>query len=106
MLLSCAKWQGSRDTTAILSRTLETIATIRKVCGYTFPLPVPVAVEEMETTMTQQKTRFWTKEPYEEKTPWLNYYLVFDRQLTEDELNLWRMFKMGRYSYRGLSKES
>jgi len=87
------------DENFILSFALEKIHEIRKACNYTFELPMPVAIEchRVEGKQTVNKlfggTKVVTKVHYA-------YNLIFGKELTEAEMNMWRMFKMGWRSAR------
>lgn len=78
----------------ILTSTLKTMDLLREKCGYTFPLPMPVAIEVTPYTVNET-TRNWWGKPVTRVFEYHQYFLVFDVILTESELNLWRMFKAG-----------
>jgi len=82
------------DEDYIFSFAMKTIAQVRKSCEYTFEIPLPTTVEvhEFDYTETVNKIFGGTKEV---KKHSYGYYLVFDKQLTENELTMWRMFKLG-----------
>ena len=82
-------------TDYVLSAALETMSLVRKTCGYTFELPMPVAVE-IQTAEKEIESKHWfTRNPVKQFKQVHNYLLVFDRELTEHEWNMWRMYKVG-----------
>lgn len=82
------------DENYILSSALKQIMQIRKDCKYTFELPMPVGIEAVEEIVKETVDKFFggTKEV---ERLYYAYNLVFDKALSETELNMWRMFKMG-----------
>ena len=85
----------------VFSHALKTIVQLRGACGYTFDLPMPVNLKVERTAKTKTVDKWFgrgTKEVEDEVV--YAYYLVFDRELTEAELSLWCMFKMGWRSAR------
>ena len=46
----------------------------------------------------EKRKRFWTRKEYDVEIPQTVCYLEFDRELTEAELNMWRMFKIGFFA--------
>lgn len=87
------------DENVILRSILEQIASTRKNCGYTFEVPTPVSIEVKEHVRHETVNKIFggTKEV---ETVWYAYNLVFNKELTEAELNMWRMLKMGWLSAR------
>lgn len=82
------------DPDVLYAKIMKQIREIRHVCMYKFPLPLPIGLRETRaTTKTDKKT--WFGKVIVVDVAWYHYELIFDRVLTEEELNLWRMFKMG-----------
>jgi hypothetical protein len=85
----------------ILSRALRIIGEIRKTCGYTFKIPMPVDLIVDRTFTKKEVPKFFSKgTKIVEDNVLYGYYLVFDCVLTEEQTNMWRMFKMGWRSAR------
>ena len=101
-LLLFGGYTMSIRTDYILSAALETMNSVRKVCDYTFELPMPIAVETQTSEKTIEVKRWFSRKPVKKIKQIHNYLLVFDRELTEVELNMWRMYKVGWHakSYR------
>ena len=97
--LFCIDGYQPYDKNFILSFALEKIAQIRKDCHYTFELPMPVSIEVVRYVTKETVDKFFGGTKEVEKVSY-GYNLVFDKQLTETELNMWRMFKMGWRSAR------
>ncbi len=88
------------DEGFIFSHALKTMAQIKQACGYTFALPMPVNLKVERTERTEQVAKWFGKGTKTVIESDYAYNLVFDRELTEAEANLWRMFKMGWRSAR------
>lgn len=87
------------DEDFVFSFALKKIGEIRLACGYTFNLPMPVKIEVCKFSTNKEVKKFFGGK----KTTEINSYaynLVFDKQLTDAEVNMWRMFKMGWRSAR------
>lgn len=76
------------------SRHISSFMGFYTKLGYTFPLTeLPIISESFVETEVKYKTLFGNMRSYTKKTK--VFYLEFPRVLTEDELNFWRMFKLG-----------
>ena len=85
----------------ILSRVLRIIGEISNACKYTFKIPIPVDLIVERTSTKKQVPKFFGKGTKTvEDNVLYGYYLVFDCELTEEQTNMWRMFKMGWRSGR------
>lgn len=62
--------------------------------GYKFPL-TPMPMVSMKVEEIERKYVNWFKKEKTYKRKEAVYFLEFPRELTEDELNAWRMFKLG-----------
>ena len=78
-------------------KILRTVQRSQHIHKYDFPIVLPVDMEVIETTEDIVKKTWFGKEEIV-KRPYYSYYLVFGKELTEDELKLWKMFKMGWWS--------
>lgn len=82
------------DESYILTSALTRIRQISEACKYTFELPMPVAIEAHRVVTKETVKKLFGGTKQAEKS-WYHYNLIFDKSLTEAELNMWRMFKMG-----------
>lgn len=87
------------DEDFVLSFALAKIKEIRKNCGYIFDMPMPVAIEAKKLVNKETVSKIFGGTKQVEKVSY-SYDLIFNKRLTEAELNMWRMFKMGWRSAR------
>jgi hypothetical protein len=102
----CVTGYKSENEEYIFEKIMKYVQQIRHDCCYKFPIYMPSKLAvTVNTVKTSKMTGFFTKKEVIVDEPWYHYDLVFDKELTEDELNLWRMFKMGwrsRPPYRSM----
>jgi len=90
----CVTGYKSEDPQYIFEKMMLYFGQIKHICCYKFSVPMPVMLEvETKSNKVTKKKLFGKDEVVDE--PWYHYNLVFDVELTEQELNMWRMFKMG-----------
>jgi hypothetical protein len=91
--LFCADYEAYNKN-YILSFGLEKIGNIRKNCNYTFEVPMPIGIEVIKHVTNKTVKKFFGGTKEIEQASYA-YNLIFDKELNETELNMWRMFKMG-----------
>lgn len=82
------------DENVILANIIQRFSEMNQSRGWDMgDLPMPVNIEVKRQKMAEpKKGLFWTT--IDEA---VFYYLVFSRELTPEELNLWRMFVCGYF---------
>jgi hypothetical protein len=66
---------------------------------WTFPLVMPSSIELRKFTKTHPKAWFFKESDH------FAHFLVFDRTLTEQETDLWRMFLVGFMVHENLTRK-
>ena len=83
-------WWGPFNAKGMLANFME----IYNAGNYKFPI-TEMPVVDFKTEEYEEKYTTWRGKPGVKKVKRGVYYLSFKRVLTEDELNMWRMFKTG-----------
>ena len=92
----CVVGYKSEDEKYIFEKIMLYFNKVKHACCYKFPITMPVALEVVEVSTKEVKaTGFFKKKETVIEVPWYHYNLVFDKELSEAELNMWRMFKLG-----------
>ncbi len=81
----------SFDLSYELRGRLSTLPSLYNTFGYSFPFEMPV-VKSMPR-MGKYKS-FWSRKEKERVIDYTHYF-EFNKELSEEELNFWRMWKLG-----------
>lgn len=79
----------------------ETVVGLRKKLGYTFDIPMPITMTVEESIVERTVKKFFGSGTKTRRVVEYQYILVFDKELTDQEFNYWRMFKMGWWAGYG-----
>lgn len=82
------------NTKNLLGKILSTFTEMNRELEWGIQVPLPVDIIFREVTFRDETA--WL---FKDQVRW-SYYLVFDRALTEQEVNLWRMFKVGKFTFQ------